>query len=303
MRLDDGEALGVLGDKLGQASHQAGPFCAGHPAPGPLVEGLAGGAYRPVHVLLAGLGRGGPHPARIGVDALEGLARAGLDPLAAHEHFVPTGLFRLGFLDQLHPFSSFHTLLGRPTIRSCPVTTSVPACCQTRSKIAPGSDLSQALPLPFLVLLSLLPSLNTWSVHIWESHVAGHRKAAPRKIDGQIGIRHLPTFGIARHAFRPMLDTGVPCFTPMKAATGERSLHLCVDCLAHGAFRRFLFNADEQHSADCAFPATTLAGVTGYRPGCTDRCLRLPRALADDVLWRHLLPAKAVVPRPDDSLL
>jgi hypothetical protein len=112
--LDDGEALGVFGYKLGQTPHQPGPFRPGHPAPRPFVECLAGGANRPVHVFLTGLGRGGPHLAGEGVYALEGLARAGFDPLAAHEHLVTAGLFGLGLLDQLHPC----LLLRHPRIDS-----------------------------------------------------------------------------------------------------------------------------------------------------------------------------------------
>ena len=78
--------------KLGEASHQARPLCAGHRPPRPLVEGLTGGAHRPVHVLIARLGRGGPYSAGVGVDALEGLPRAGVDPLATHEHLVLSDL-------------------------------------------------------------------------------------------------------------------------------------------------------------------------------------------------------------------
>src|SRR5215218_5225369 len=87
-----GDVLRVLGEHVGEATHQPRPLGAGHLPPRPLVERRAGGAHRPVHVLIARLRHLRPHSARVGVYALEGLPRAGVHPLSTDEHLVLSGL-------------------------------------------------------------------------------------------------------------------------------------------------------------------------------------------------------------------
>src|SRR5215210_3388446 len=96
--------LGVLRYEIGKTPHQSRPFGAGHLAPRPLVEGLAGGAHSPVHIFRVRLGHRGPLPTRVGIDALECLARTGPRPPAAYEHLILVSLPSLGRLDQLHPY-------------------------------------------------------------------------------------------------------------------------------------------------------------------------------------------------------
>src|SRR5215217_1208392 len=77
------------------------PLRAGQLSPRPFIVGLPSRPHRPVHVLVTRLGGGGPHPPRVGVDALEDLTRAGVDPLAANEHLILADLVGLWGLDQL----------------------------------------------------------------------------------------------------------------------------------------------------------------------------------------------------------
>ncbi len=106
--LNGSQLLRVLGQEVSEPPHQARPLGAGHRAPGSFVEGRAGGSYSPVHVLFVRLGGGGPHPARVRVDALEGISGEGVYLLAPDQHLVIAHLAgRWGF-DQprLHVLSS-----------------------------------------------------------------------------------------------------------------------------------------------------------------------------------------------------
>src|SRR3954453_9849494 len=87
-RLDDGDALGVLGDQLGEAPHQPRALGAGHRRPRAAVERRARRAHRRVDVFRPRARDVGPRPAGERVDRLERLARARLAPFPPDEHAV-----------------------------------------------------------------------------------------------------------------------------------------------------------------------------------------------------------------------
>nr|WP_255206052.1 hypothetical protein [Actinomadura sp. BRA 177] len=89
-RLQFREFLGVLGDEVADAVHDAAPLARRHGRPR-AVGGLAGRGHRAVDVPFRRLRHGAEHRAGAGVDRLEGPAVEGVDELAVDEQPVRPG--------------------------------------------------------------------------------------------------------------------------------------------------------------------------------------------------------------------
>ncbi len=82
--LELGEGARLAADARGEIEEEPRPLLCRGPAPGPVVEGVAGGADRARRLLPAGLGHGGEHLAVRRIAYLTD--RRGRDPLAPDEH-------------------------------------------------------------------------------------------------------------------------------------------------------------------------------------------------------------------------
>ena len=86
-----GELVGVGVDQVEESLHRVGALAGGHLRPRAVVERVAGGSDRRVHVGLEPLGSAGEQLPRGRADDLEDVGRAGLHPLATDVELVVAG--------------------------------------------------------------------------------------------------------------------------------------------------------------------------------------------------------------------